>query len=76
MRLAVSLGAAVRKGGTMRILNPGVRTTAAIGQKPDQQFTPDWDKQPGLMQHRDRLDERLAMGQKMTPPGCGTLIKK
>jgi hypothetical protein len=36
-------------------------------------FVPNWDKDPGHGQHHQRLDERLAMGQKKTPLTGGKL---
>lgn len=55
-------------------MNSPKRTTVAVGSKPSEMFVQNWDKDAGHGQHRsDRLDPRLAMGNKKTPLGPGTL---
>ena len=59
----------MKKPGTTRIVDPGVRTTAGVGREFNDAFVPGWDKTAGAMQHYQRLAERQAMGQKTTPVG-------
>ena len=58
-----------------KLIQPGKRTVAVMGSKPSDMFVPGWDDVPGHAQHQNRLDERRAMGQKMTPLTRGTLKK-
>lgn len=64
-----------RGRGTMKIINPGNRTNRAELSRPSDWFTPDWDKDAGAMQHRRKIEERAAMGQKKTPVGRTTIGK-
>ena len=59
--------------GTMRVIEPGVRTVAAQGTS--DWFVPGWDKMAGSAQHLERVEKRAAMGQKKTPIGAGVLRK-
>ncbi len=60
---------------TMKMVDPGVRTTTVMNSPDKCWWVPGWDKAPGAAQHREALDARIAMGQKMTPIGPGTLKK-
>jgi hypothetical protein len=62
-----------RRPGRMQNINPGKRTTAAQGSKMSEAYTPGWDAKLGQDQHRDRIDQREAMGNKKTPFGRTTL---
>jgi len=61
---------------TIKTVAPGVRTTTVMNSRPADWFVPGWDKAPGAAQHREALDARIDMGQKMTPLGPGTLKKE
>lgn len=61
-------------GRKAKIISPGKRTVVAVGRKMSEAFVPGWDKEAGNAQHRERLDQRLAMGQKMTPNCSKNLV--
>jgi hypothetical protein len=54
-------------------IDPPKTTARAQFSTFNEMFTPGWDKQPAALQKMDRVAERSAMGQKMTPLGPGTL---
>lgn len=56
-------------------INGGTKTTAAVFSKPDEQWTPDWDKFAAGQQAMARNEQRAKMGQKETPLGPGKLMK-
>jgi hypothetical protein len=57
-----------------KVVQPGVRTVAALSSKPSDMWVPGWDKRAGQAPHQQQID-REAMGQKMTPIGPGKLKK-
>ena len=63
----------MRWKGDYKAIQPGKRTTVAVGSTMADRFVPGWDSKPGPAQHTTRLDERIAMGEKKTPMVPGVL---
>lgn len=56
-------------------INGGTQTVAAVFSKPDEQWTPGWDKFAAGQQAMSRNEARAKMGNKMTPVGPAKLMK-